>query len=329
MGAQDRTEKVLRSLHVMLSKSEIYPSQPTKVIVDKEQMLELLKELNKCTYAMMEEYELTLRSRDKAERAFRKKGDEIIWDASRKAEDIYAASVMYTDEALNETQEIMREAKASVKKIYKEMEVKLKEQEQLIRRNQSELKSQLQDLVDTEKYLKLIDDRNKEIKKEKAEKEGKPVVKEPSIYANRQTPIRINKEYFESHGIPLEEDSKESARESALEQAKSKVLDLEKDLEMEVLSEESIEPSAAVVEKSVIDFDEAAVEKIIMDETKLAESFEAELEAKLPEIKVDLDADYFRWKEEQEKGNQSEEAKDDQSEEGRKFWKFGGKKTEK
>ena len=36
MGAQDRTEKILRSLHVMLSKSEVYPSQPTKVIVDKD-----------------------------------------------------------------------------------------------------------------------------------------------------------------------------------------------------------------------------------------------------------------------------------------------------
>ena len=69
-----------------------------------------------------------------------------------------------------------------------------------------------------------------------------------------------------------------------------------------------------------------------MEETKLAESYETEqeakLEVKLPEIKVDLDADYFRWKEEQEKGNQGEE--EEQPEEGRKFFKgFSGKKTEK
>ena len=32
MGAQDNTEKVLRSLHVLLSKSEPYPKEPSKVI---------------------------------------------------------------------------------------------------------------------------------------------------------------------------------------------------------------------------------------------------------------------------------------------------------
>ena len=44
MGVQDNTEKVLRALHVMLSKGEQYPKEPSKVIVDKQQMLDLLKE---------------------------------------------------------------------------------------------------------------------------------------------------------------------------------------------------------------------------------------------------------------------------------------------
>ena len=94
MSAQSNTEKVLRSLHVLLSKSEPYSKEPTKVIVDKQQMLDLLSELNTCIYQIMEEHEMTTRSRDKAEREFRKKSDQIIWDARRKAEDIYAASVM-------------------------------------------------------------------------------------------------------------------------------------------------------------------------------------------------------------------------------------------
>ena len=302
MGAQDRTEKILRSLHVMLSKSEVYPSQPTKVIVDKEIMLELLKELNQCMYSMMEEYEMTLRSRDKAERDFRKRGDEIIWDASRKAEDIYAASVMYTDEALNETQVIMRDARASMKKIYQKMEDRLKEQERMIRSNQSELKSQLQDLVDTEKYLKLIEERNKEIQKEKAEKEGKPVRKEPSIYANRMTEIKINKEYFESHGISLEEEAdKESSKENDDFTVVSKI--------SEALENMDVSESA--------DEKDSATEEIP--------------KSKLPEIKVDLDADYFRWKEEQEKESQeSGENSEEKPEQGHKFWKgFAGKKAEK
>ena len=48
MGAQDNTEKVLRSLHVLLSKSEPYPKEPSKVIVDKQQVLDLLSDLNTC-----------------------------------------------------------------------------------------------------------------------------------------------------------------------------------------------------------------------------------------------------------------------------------------
>ena len=94
MGVQDDTEKVLRALHVMLAKGEQYPKEPSKVIVDKQQMLDLLSALNQCMYQMQEKYELTKSSRDKAERDFRKQGDTIIMDASHKAEDIYAASVM-------------------------------------------------------------------------------------------------------------------------------------------------------------------------------------------------------------------------------------------
>ncbi len=55
MGAQDNTEKVLRSLHVLLSKSEPYPKEPSKVIIDKQQVIDLLAELNTCIYQIMDE----------------------------------------------------------------------------------------------------------------------------------------------------------------------------------------------------------------------------------------------------------------------------------
>ena len=218
MSAQDNTEKILRSLHVLLSKSEPYAKEPSKVIVDKQQMLDLLAELNKSMYDIMDEYELTKQSRDRAEREFQKKGDEIVWNASRKAEDVYAASVMYTDEALNRVQEIMKEADASIAEIYSKMNFELKEQEKLMKHNQLELKSTLQDLVDTEKYLKLIEERNREIRRQK--ENSKPIEeREKNIYANRQTEIKINQEYFEKMGISLddeveqkEEDTKEVSK---------------------------------------------------------------------------------------------------------------------
>ena len=247
MSAQDNTEKILRSLHVLLSKSEPYAKEPSKVIVDKQQMLDLLAELNKSMYDIMDEYELTKQSRDRAEREFQKKGDEIVWNASRKAEDVYAASVMYTDEALNRVQEIMKEADASIAEIYSKMNFELKEQEKLMKHNQLELKSTLQDLVDTEKYLKLIEERNREIRRQK--ENGKPIEeREKNIYANRQTEIKINQEYFEKMGISLDD-------------------------EVEQKEEDTKEVSKV-------------------------------------DIKVDLDADYFQWKEGKEIVNRAKASKE-------------------
>lgn len=206
MSVQDNTEKILRNLHILLSKSEPYAKEPTKVIVDKQQILDLLAELNKSIYDIMDEYELTKQSRDRAEREFQKKGDEIILNASRKAEDVYAASVMYTDEALNRAQDIIKQADARFEEIYKEMNQKLKEEERLMKKNQLELKSTLQDLLDTEKYLKLIEDRNKELKKKKENSEDEY---ESNIYANRQTEIKINQVYLDKLGISSDEESME------------------------------------------------------------------------------------------------------------------------
>ena len=250
MSAQSNTDKVLRGLHVLLSKSEPYMKEPNKVIVDKQQMLDLLKELNMCIYQIMEEYELTAQSRDKAEREFHKQSDQIIWDASRKAEDIYAASVLYMDEALNGIQNIMRQANEAVNQIHIDMDSRMKKEERRIKENQSELKSQLQDLVDTEKYLKLIDDRNKEIEREK--NAAKPVEKkEASIYANRQTQIKVNQEYLDRLGYSIVEEAQNP--------------------------EAQIEREAAKQDED-----------------------DEELKRLQAEIHVDLDADYFQWKEAQE-----------------------------
>lgn len=255
MGVQDNTEKVLRALHVMLSKGEQYPKEPSKVIVDKQQMLDLLSALNQCMYQMQEKYELTKSSRDKAERDFRKQGDTIIMDASHKAEDIYAASVMYMDEALNHMRDIMKEANENVSKIYADLNEKMDVEQRRIKTNQLELKSQMQDLVDTEKYLKIIEERNRELEKQK--NEGKPEEEEASIYANRQTEIKINQEYLDKLGMSVIDET-------------------EKEVE---------------ADKGVSYADDNDEE-------------DEELKNLQAEIRVNLDADYFQWKEEQEKGEE-------------------------
>ena len=78
MSAKNDTEKVLRDIHVLFSKAEPVEGSAINVVVNKNDVMELLKELNNCMYEMMDEYELTSQSRAKAEREMKKEGDDNI-----------------------------------------------------------------------------------------------------------------------------------------------------------------------------------------------------------------------------------------------------------
>lgn len=329
MSAQDQTEKVLRKLHILLSKSEPYERNPKKVIIDKDEMLGILSELNTCIYGIMDEYELTQRSRDKAEREFRKQGDQIVWNASRKAEDIYAASVMYTDEALNRVYEIMNNASESIRDIYADIDKKLKAQEKDLKKNQIELKSQLQGLVDTEKYLTLIEQRNREIKKQEEEgkKKGKNAfTSEKNIYADRQTGIKINTEYLEKMGYSVggaeeeeEEDTnvqtnaqtKVEEKKSAIEAYSKKDKDEEKDADKDakvVDDDIDVDTEIEADEDSDIEKNEdflafqSAIKGDDEDDNAVSEE-----EARM---RAELDADYFDWVENEAEPAPAEEKED-------------------
>lgn len=205
MSAQDRLEQVLRDIHILLSQSEVYDKETNRVIVDKREMLILLKSLNTGIYSILEECELTQQSRDAAERELRKRNEQMIADANHKAEDVYAASILYTDEALSRVQGIMQQTMDSFRKMYDVVSEDLQKEKRVVQRDQSELKGHLQDLADTDKYLKIIEDRNKELLKEKdADKE----LQTPA-YASVKPEIKINAEYFERAGIPLEGETPE------------------------------------------------------------------------------------------------------------------------
>ena len=219
MSAQDRTEEILRQMHILLAGSESYDGIGSKIILDKKRMLELLAELNKAIYAMMDEYELTTQGKDRARREAAKIGEDILKDASGKAEDVYAASVMYTNEALRHVQEIMQRATDAMQEIYKDANEKLQKEKDIVRRDQSDLKGHLQNLADTDKYLNLIEDRNREIEKERAKEKGEM---EPSPYTAVKPEIRINQEYFEKAGIVPENEQAEEIPEDTREESTPK-----------------------------------------------------------------------------------------------------------
>ena len=235
MSAQDKTERVLREIHVLFSKAEAYEGSKHRVVIDKDRMMSLLKDLNNCMYDMMEEYELTEASRDKARRKAQRENDEMIFETRRNAEEIYAASLMYSDRAMNELADVVKDTRNRFDRIYTEMQDRIKEELDTVRHNQYELKGQLQGLIDTQKYLRLIEDENARRAKEKEHNKANP---EPSPYADTKVDIKLNEDYFRSQG--LEEYLEETPPE---------------------------------------------------DKPKIVE----------PEINVNLDAEYFRWKEEEGK----------------------------
>lgn len=203
MSSQDRLENVLRDFHVMISKSEVCDTD--KIIVSKNAVYDLIDRLNACVYEIMDEYEMTQQSRDRALREHKKEGDKIIWDASRQAEDIYAASVMYTQEALGRLNRVVEEANVTIGHLYREFGDSMKQQQETIRENELELRSQLQLLSDTEKYMGLIEERNREIEREEAEKNGRKVMHSSEKNSAVKPEIKINEEYFKKAGIPLDD----------------------------------------------------------------------------------------------------------------------------
>lgn len=214
MSPQDKLERVLKDIHVMLSKCETYNHQPDKVIVDRKQMLVLLDQLNRGVFDMMEAYEQTRDSRNRAELEFRQKGKEIMDDASQKADDIYAASVLYTADMLGKVQELIDQANASMTDVFRGFKKELRDQKDLIKSHETELEGQLNDLADTRLYRNMLEDvRRRQRRRQREEQEEQDQTFSVKTTGSRQhiyTPaisadVKINEEYFEKAGISLED----------------------------------------------------------------------------------------------------------------------------
>lgn len=212
MSIQDKIERILKEIHVLFSQSQTYEKDENKIVVEKQQVFQLLEQLNMAVYEVMDQYEVTSQKHEMSERRSQKRGEEIIGKANRHADDIYAASIIYTDDALSRIQYIMEDANKSVQRIFRKMNAELKDEKEKVRQNQFELKEQLQDFADTQKYLKVIEEHNQEREKELREKieksKGKRIQNEGKVYSAIQPEIKINKAYFDQVGKHYDENGR-------------------------------------------------------------------------------------------------------------------------
>ena len=215
MSPQDTVERVLKEIHVMFSKCQGYGSSPDKVIVDRKQFLKLLDRLNQGIYDMMEAYEHTRESRNRAELAFQHKGQAMINDASGKADDVYAASVLYTADMLGKVQDLIDQTNESMNEVFRSFKRELRNQKDIVRSNELELESQLQDMADSKVYQGMLEDIRADQRKEKRKAEdqkkeqayvrrspySREHIKIPAVSAD----VKIIEASFEGAGISAED----------------------------------------------------------------------------------------------------------------------------
>lgn len=350
MSIQDKLEHILKSIHLLFSQSAPYGEKGDKIIVDKQAVFGLLEKLNLAVYEAMDQYEVTAQKQDISKRRCEKQGEEIIQKASKHADDIYAASIMYTDDAINRICYIMDDASQVIQNMLRKMNVEMEEQRERVKRNQLELTGQLRDFADTDKYVKLIQEVNRQLEKEHRQqtegKKEKRIPNEGKSYSAIKPDIKVNQAYFERTGKSYEagdgdSDNKEDVTESLARvtgkefaenlrrraaKSRAKVLEVEdmsaakESLSGEDKNEKEIEDIltkagaglAALVEKelkemrsaSKAESDSQPAEEILEEKPYFEEGEFSEGEPGIanitPEIHVDLDAEYFKWKEGQQ-----------------------------
>lgn len=349
MSVQDKIERIFRSIHLLFSTSELYMGDEERVVVEKKKVFELLEQLNLAVYEAMDQYEVTRQKHEMAERRCEKRGEEIIMKASRHADDIYAASIMYTDDAINRICHIMEDANEAVKRTLGKITMEIEGQRERVRRNQLELTGQLRDFADMDKYVKLIEEVNRQLEKERRlsleGREERRIQNEGKSYAVEKPEIKINTAYFERMGIRPELEQKrdeasdslarvtgkefaESLRRRAARKREEEKLEIE---DMSTEPEPMFDLSGWAREDSYASAQQqdgwnredgylsaqqqdgwgtqgsTGIEIDGQDRGNIPYGEETEIPPIPPEIHVNLDAEYFRWKEEGEKNEEKKE----------------------
>lgn len=171
----EKIEKIMKRIHVFFSNCDSADGTPDRIIVPKKPMFNLLQELNMAVYEIMEQYEVTQTGRERELKRQKMKADAIIEEAGDTAEDIYAASMIYTDRILLEVRDMIEQAGRNLKDEYEYLAGQLEEQIDIVTNNQNEIRDYLGKTKQNNKYRSIIKDYNDKIselrKKEAKERE--------------------------------------------------------------------------------------------------------------------------------------------------------------
>ena len=164
-----RVEEIVKKIHILFAKSEAYQNSPDLVVMSKNEMFTLLEQLNEAIYEVLDRYEATTRAKEKARLETERQASEIIAEAKKGAEDVQAASLTFTDSAIDELAALIDNTTQTIRTQYLEFLAAMDEKQEALKENRAQLKESLAELNDSESYLKMLEEVRAEREAEKEE----------------------------------------------------------------------------------------------------------------------------------------------------------------
>lgn len=186
---KDRTDQILDRLTDMIDNAQNMPLSSGKIVVNKDEISALISELKIVVDGELKQYREINDRRGKIITEAKKEAEDIIYEAEqeasrirvtkrinsfgtafrpdklsrdeklalRTANDIYAASLIYTDEMLTEVNDMVAEAYDLMTSQYDRMIRNLEEKATLIAANKAELMNNLKELSKEERYTQILE----------------------------------------------------------------------------------------------------------------------------------------------------------------------------
>ncbi|MBP5159972.1 MAG: hypothetical protein ILP10_06690 [Lachnospiraceae bacterium] len=167
----DRIEDILKKIHILLAKSEVYHGSTDRVIISKRDMFRILEELNEEIDVLLDKCEATAMSRERARLDFEKQQADFIDKTRKRAEEINAASLMYTDNMLDDVKGVISSAREKIQAELNSVTERLNDLCDTIGANKKDVMEKIRELKDSERYEKLLEEEREKMS-EKADAEG-------------------------------------------------------------------------------------------------------------------------------------------------------------
>lgn len=291
----EEIEQIMREIHILFAKAEKLPENQNKIIVDKQIMFQLLERLSHEVYETMDRFEETKVSRQRAKKKREEEEKEALERVSKSAEEIYAASILYSDDTLDELKKTVEDAEEKLKHTYKQIERQMKGYLSYIEENKRELHEQLDQMAQRRLYLQILEEKE-------------------NLKSKEELPKEENMGIFPSEDrADSEEEPIEQAEELSLNKEEEQIYldDEPKKVEIVVKTADNIEQKLEEVKQArsanLYDMQEVKAKRknnISSDLRKEEEAEMMEQEAAIgQEISpfraedFDLDAEYFAWAE--------------------------------